>query len=259
MTLSDNEQPAALLRPRAISAAEIPQQGERAFVVGQTGSGKTQFVIWLLERLKNSPLVIYDTKGEKLLDKLPRSIIVRSEPALRDAIDNPEVDYIVFKVPPEIIADPEALDALLYTHFTDYRGSDVYIDELFTFSQNGRAGPGLVALLTQGRSLDITTIMSAQRPSWLSRFALTESQQFYVFSLIDRKDKARLADVIPGMSELPNPSAYSFYYYRAGEPAPVLMARVLLDKPKVGAHTSQLQETDQPQAGPDRGTALNWI
>lgn len=241
----------------------IPKQGERAFIVGQTGSGKTQFACWLLERLKQSPIVVYDTKGERMFETLPRSILVHDIGALEAALNNESVDYIIFRVPPFIVANNEDLDNLLWHHFQNYRGADVYIDEVFSFSQNGRAGPGLVALLTQGRSHGFTTIMSAQRPAWLSRFVISEAQRYYAFRLVDKKDRARLGDVIPDFADLPSPPAFGYYYFEAGQEAPRLMAPILLDKKKSGAYKQESDQTDPADRDeltrPDPGTQLNWI
>lgn len=242
----------------ALTETDLPQIGDRALIVGHTGSGKTEFAKWLLARLKNSPVIIYDTKGERKLELLPRSIVVHSAEALDAQIANPAVDYIIFKIPPHLVADDGALDNLLWTHFERYKGCDVYIDELFSFSQNGRAGPGLVALLTQGRSWDITTIMAAQRPKWISRFAITETQHFYIFPLVDKKDRAALGDVIPDFIDYGNPPKYQFWYYRTGEAAARLSARVLLDKEKLHAYKPDIDPDADPDT-PDAGTALNWL
>ena len=234
----------------------IPGQGERALIVGQTGSGKTQFASWLLERLPTSPLIIYDTKGEQSFETLPRSVLVTSERGLAEMVDNPEIDYVVFRIPPHMTADDKILDGLLMTHFLEYQDCVAYIDELFSFSQNGRAGPGLVALLTQGRSKGITTIMSAQRPAWLSRFAITEAQRFYVFNLIDDRDKKQLGNVIKNFADLPDPPEFSFYYYRAGKGEPRLMKPIPLDKAIGNVYNG---DTTEPNDAPDKATSLNWI
>lgn len=234
----------------------IPGGGQRVLIVGQTGSGKTEFAIWLLERVTITPIIIYDTKGERAFEQLPNSRLVFSDSGVAEAIDDPTIDYVVFRIHPETIADDRLMDAMLWKHFNDYREVGCYIDELFSFSQGGRAGRGLVALLTQGRSRGITTIMSAQRPSWLSRFAITEAQKYYIFRLVDRKDKARLGDVIPGFADLGNPPEYGFYFYAAGEHEPQLMARIMLDK---NAKREDNQTSSSAVAVPDIGTALNWI
>lgn len=238
---------------------ELPRQGDRAIIVGQTGQGKTQFACWLLERLAVSPIVIYDTKGEPTFERMARATLVHSHDAMLEALKNPSFDYVVFRVPPQIIAEPDQLDGLLWYHFHNLRGVDCYIDELFSFTQNGRAGPGLVALLTQGRVHGFTVIMAVQRPALISRFPLTESQHFYVFFLVDEKDKQRLADVIPDFDELPPPAPYHFYYYRAGDRGGArLVAPILLDSPEKGAY-KPLDTGSQDNDEPDAGTSLNWL
>jgi hypothetical protein len=244
---------------RANRASQIvPTTGQRALIVGHTGSGKTEFACWMLERLEESPIVVMDTKGEEKFEQLPRSVIVTSDDQLDEQMGNPEYDYLVYRPDPTVIADGDELDALLMRHFRQYHGIGIYIDELFTFSQNGRAGPGLVALLTQGRSKKITTIMSAQRPSWLSRFAITEAQRFYVFRLIDRKDKARLGDVIPEFASLPDPPEYGFWYYTTRDTEPRLLKKIVLDKRKKGGYKGQAEDAEANSV-PDLGTAINWL
>lgn len=255
------EKPAeATAAPRRLAVGEIPQQGDRALVVGQTGQGKTEFVCWLLERLPASPVVIYDTKGEPKFDRMPRTTVVRSHVALVEAVRDPQFDYIVYRVPPEITSDPEQLDGLLWYHFTNLRGCDLYIDELFSFTRNGRAGEGLIAFLTQGRSHGFTTIMSVQRPAMISLFPLTESQHFYIFYLPHKDDRSRLGNVIADFEDLPLPPEYHFYYYRQGSREPAqLMAPILLDKGRDSNYKPIDSDPDAAPDAPDGGTALNWL
>lgn len=250
------EPSAATARP--LTADELPKQGDRSLVVGMTGQGKTEFVIWLLERLPSSPVVIYDTKGEPKFDAMPRTTVAHTHAAMLAALQNPEFDYVVFRVPPEIIADSDELDALLWYHFRNLRGVDLYIDELYSFTANGRAERGLMALLTQGRSLGFTTVMSVQRPAGISLFPLTESQHFYIFFLAKKSDRVRMAEVIPNFEDEPPPPQYHFYYYRQGSRDPAqLMAPILLDR----GSDSTYKPIDEPEAPdtPDAGTQINWI
>lgn len=60
----------------------------------------------------------------------------------------------------------------------------------------GRAGSGLIALLTRGRSKGISVLMSTQRPAWLSRFCFTEAQKYYIYRLTDRRDSKVLGEYI---------------------------------------------------------------
>lgn len=211
----------------------IPQRGERALVVGHTGSGKTAFARFLLENVETSPIIIYDTKIEDKFISLPGSIIVTNDNQLRDALDMETVDYIIYRPELEIVMDPMALDDLLTTHYNDYHDTVAYIDEIFQFHKGSRHGPGLMSLLTRGRARNITTIMCTQRPSFLSRFCITESQRFYVFRLIDQQDKKRLGDVIPEFANRSDPEDFGFWYYHTKEKEPVPYGKIKLAPEKM--------------------------
>ena len=57
--------------------------------------------------------------------------------------------------------------------------------------------PALQAILTQGRSKHIPMIILSQRPMWLTRFAISESDYYQVFQLNDRDDRDRIKSFIP--------------------------------------------------------------
>lgn len=209
----------------------IPRQGERALTVGQTGSGKTTFQIWLLQRTQNSPIVIYDTKDEPKFLDLPNHRVATTLREANDAVDDVETDYVVFRPPVDILADPSSLDALLRFHYEHWRGVDAYIDELYSFHTGGNAGPGLVALYTRGRSRGISTFSSTQRPAFISRFSMSEAQVFFVFRLNDLKDRKRISEA-SGMPLLENPPQHHFYIFRAGEDAARLVKPISVDGSK---------------------------
>lgn len=207
----------------------IPARGERAFICGQTGSGKTQFAVWLLRHMPGT--IIYDTKEEKKFSTLPNSVRVTTIEAANEAIrdKHKNYDYVILRPPVEMTVDPDALDNLLAYHYQHMRGVGAYIDELFMFHNGGRVGPGLMSLLTRGRGRGITLTMSAQRPAWLSRFCLTESQRFYIFRLVDRADRKRLTEIIPDLSPDEQPAKFHFQYFDFDIDAPLYFSPVLLD------------------------------
>lgn len=227
----------------------IPEAGERALIVGQTGSGKTAFATWLLIRIPTAPVIIYDTKEEAKFPKLPNSVIVQSLGELKEQYDNPEVDYIVFRPPVEMLAHPDQLDDLLFYHYTHFKHSVAYIDEMYSFHNHGRAGRGLVALYTRGRSRGITTIGSTQRPVMVSRFAVTEAQKIYAFRLGDKADRKRLSDVIPNFADLPLPPKHGFYFYESGEDNPELFKPIKLDPSLDTGYVDASPETGESDNG----------
>ncbi len=209
----------------------IPKPGEHALIVGQNGSGKTAFACWMLERLEQAPVLIFDTKIEPKFSKFPASVIVETMEEALKYKDDVEVDYIVIRPPVDFMREPKLLDEMLWFAYQHFQGCPVYIDEAYTFHVNGRAGPGLVALLTRGRSRGISTIISTQRPVLLSRFCITEAKLIYIFKLTDKADKKRLDDVVPNYSDMPNPVKYGFYFYETTDmDEPILYRPITLDR-----------------------------
>lgn len=235
----------------------IPKAGERALVVGQTGSGKTAFVTWLLRRVRQSPIIIYDTKEEPKFFSLPYVSITGDLKGVREHINSGESDYIVFRPPLSITADPEELDKLLLWHYHNFRGIGAYIDEAYSFHNSGRAGQGLVGLLTRGRSRGITTIMASQRPAWLSMFAISEAQKLYIFDLSLDDDKKKIAGAgIRNFEKYSRPPKHGFYFFQQGTEKPMLYGPV-----KLATGTEQ-GYTDNIVSAPDANEANNsvlWI
>jgi energy-coupling factor transporter ATP-binding protein EcfA2 len=237
----------------------IPQEGERALIVGQTGSGKTAFAAWMLRRLPSSPAVIYDTKDEEKFRALVPHRVVETISEMIEAADDETVDYVIVRPTVHLLRDPDALDEFLMAHYERLRKIPAYIDEAYTFHKNGQAGPGLIGLLTRGRSRGITTILSTQRPSFISRFCVTESQRLYLFRLTDKADKKRVGDVVPDFADMPNPPKHGFYFFETGEEAPRLMQPVKLDPALNVGYTDKSLDTPEPGEPADSPRKRVWF
>lgn len=237
----------------------IPKAGEHCLTVGQNGSGKTFFNIWLLLRIPIAPIIIYDTKEEPKFSKLPASVVVDTMQEALEYKDNDTIDYIIVRPPVQYMLKPELLDAMLWQHYNECRGVPAYIDEAYTFHSNGKAGPGLTALLTRGRSRGISTIISTQRPVLLSRFCVTEAKKVYVFRLTDKSDKRRLDDVIPNYSDMDNPIKHGFYYYESGMDNPILFKPIKLDSMFDTGYSDNAQVNEGTSNKEDAPSAIKHI
>jgi len=230
----------------------VPHQGERVLLCGQTGSGKTGLACWLLRRIEQSPVIIYDTKIDEKFRALPFSTVVESWNELLEAVERAEHDYIIMRPHVNVVSDPELLDKHLLYHYNHLHGTVVYIDEVTQFHQNGRIGPGFLSVLTRGRSRGITTIMSTQRPSWISRSCLTEAQRFFILRLKDKRDSKVFDAVIEDFSHAPKAPKHWFYYENDGEENLRLFRPIKLDE---GIDKGYIDApSDGTEANPDPST-----
>ena len=217
--------------------------GERGLLVGQTGSGKTAGAIWQIAHTAQR-VIICDTKGEPAFDSFPireeeTRIQVATVADLKAALqDKRGAAYIILRPPPGALADMALMDAYLECAYRYGQGWMVFIDELYQWHSGGRAGPGLIGLLTRGRSKGTSTLMATQRPSWVTRFALTEATRYYVYRLIDQADRKRLGEVIEGFSDTLNPPPFHWWYSHNGDrailmkPVPLLYPGGYVPEPK---------------------------
>lgn len=194
-----------------------PKSPSRTFVTGTSGSGKTELSL-AMAVLSPKPLIIIDTKYDpsiKDFSKRHGIKIVYELPDWRRIKDD-----IIVRPPAECIANPKVIDAWLGDAFDCKYVPTILIDEGYQVGASSRAlGVGVSGLWTRGRAFGMRTIFCAQRPAWISRFVLTESDTYYIGYLKDETDRKALATSLgePILREPMGPR--KFYYIKNGRSA----------------------------------------
>jgi hypothetical protein len=179
----------------------LPSTSQRAFVVGRTGSGKTIAALWHLSQhsIESMPWVIYDFKTDEHIADIPGANFI----GLNEIPKQPGV-YIARPLPD----DGESVEKQMWRIWEKER-IGVYIDEAYMVGNDNSA---FRALLTQGRSKRIPMLVCSQRPVWVSRFVLSESDFFQIFHLNDERDRRTLEALVPANLDKRLPDYHSWYY-----------------------------------------------
>jgi DNA helicase HerA-like ATPase len=168
----------------------LPGLTQRHTIIGRTGSGKTQMGAWALSHapFDMQPFVIVDYKRDALLNACP----FIPEIGLGDALPKHPG---VYKVHPVAGQDEEVEAWLWRVHAQEHVG--LYIDEGYMLPGGHIGSPAFRAILTQGRSKYIPVTVLTQRPSWFTRFAISEADFYTVFHLNSVVDKKIVGNFLP--------------------------------------------------------------
>jgi len=190
------------------------ERGQRAAIAGRTGSGKSTLARWFLQRSPGR-WVILNPKHTKAYDSLIDTNTVngfdlkkieRSMNEHRFTIINPRSDQ----------ANPEIMDDFVLWLHQSYTHIGLCVDELYTLHSNGRAGEGLTGWLTRGRELKQSFLGLTQRPAWVSKFILSESDHIGEMSLTLDADRKAMRDVIGSPECLVKLPPYVWLWYDMG-------------------------------------------
>lgn len=192
-----------------------PTDQQRTVIVGRTGSGKSQFACDMLSvqnwadddvsQYDPMPWVIIDYKGEDLLRDVIKATGGFKWGAVKmlDVLDDPPTEPGLYYMNPRPKVDDAAMDAFLWKCHQMKRGGfgrryrghiGLFIDEGYCLPQSH--GSAFDIILTQGRSLYIPVIVLYQRPVWMSRFAVAQSDFRACFALDDERDMKTAASFI---------------------------------------------------------------
>lgn len=170
---------------------KTPNDQQQILVLGQNGSGKSVAAVWhlSLRDFDHEQWIVINHKHDELVDSIPHARVMKLHE--RPGKKEPGV-YIYHPIPGQ---DDDAVTELMFWVYG--RGHcGVYIDECYMINPRD---PGLTALYTQGRSKHIPMITLSQRPTMISRFAISEAKFYQVFFLADERDRKLINAFIPGV------------------------------------------------------------
>jgi hypothetical protein len=200
--------------------------GEHVVAVGQTGSGKSVMMQELIRAAPVAPVFVMDSKADDGFLNLNRSdetleVFEGNVDEFAKFIRQPPrkfADYIIIRPPLIEVTDPDALDeyiALIHVHFKNK--CVIVVDELYMLHKNGRAGPGLSGALTRGRSKGHSLFGATQRPSWISRFCISEMSHYFIFRLMEIDDRKRFSHIGYDKNKMLDRYHYFQYNSKTGE------------------------------------------
>jgi hypothetical protein len=199
-------------------AAEFhfPNERQRVAVIGSNGTGKTQFAFWLLSRASftTMPYIIFNYKRDELLCSVDRI----KEIPIGELPKAPGI-YNIF---PRPRVDDEAVEGLMEKIY-ERENVGCYFDEGYMVPDKA----AFPAILTQGRSKRIPSIILTQRPSWISRFVFSEANHYALFHLSDGDDRKTMKRFMPSNVDLRKPlPKYHSWYYTVGQDEALPLAPV---------------------------------
>lgn len=203
----------------------LPNNTQHILLVGQNGSGKTRAAMWHFSKkdVANEVWVVINHKREEMINSIPGAVFLPMNK--RPDLKKPGV--YIYQPRPEF--DDDAVTLLLWWIYEHGR-IGVYIDEGYMIHARD---PALCALYTQGRSKRIPVITLSQRPTAISRFAVSEASYIQLFFIVDKRDRKTIQEFIPsdicdideqmrsrpGKGGRPLAKYHSIYYPTSGDAA----------------------------------------
>lgn len=211
-----------------MGAFYLPSNSQSILLIGKNGSGKTRAAVWHLaqKELAYETWIVINHKREGLINSIPGAKFL----GLDERPKGPGV--YIYQPKPEF--DDETVTAILWWVYEN-ENIGVYIDEGYMISPRD---PALNSLYTQGRSKHIPIITLSQRPTRISRFAVSEAAFLQVFYLVDKRDRKTIQEFMPiDMDSYMMPKDgskrilqdYHSIYYDTGGDEPFIMQPVPSD------------------------------
>lgn len=175
-------------------------RGQRGFIVGQSGSGKSVLAAQLLPA--SGTLFVIDPKSE-FDNRMDLKIFTDAR-----KIPFKSGNRVLFRPSPEDFSNLGMYD-YVFKRIYDLGNAYTYIDEVTPFT-SALVYPHYLKVLYQlGRSKNLTTLATTQRPTCVPKILFTEANKIYAFRLADSEDVRRVNYLIP---EYEKPKKFYFYY-----------------------------------------------
>ncbi len=200
--------------------------GTRAFICGTSGSGKTTLALRLCEAMP-SPLVILDTKYDPAVAAWARkqnALAERGKATIKmvtlkktqDMPDWRKIDRdMVIRPSPAWLSHPEDLDWWLGQAFECKYRPSIYIAEGYQVGATAnKMGEGVTGLWTRSRAFGFRCLFGAQRPAWISKFVMTESDVLFIGRLNNLDDRKTIVNTTGEPLAIDTQERHHFLYIR---------------------------------------------
>jgi|SRR6516165_135959 len=216
------------------------RRGSRGFATGTSGSGKTTLCLALAEAMP-SPLIVVDTKWDPgILAWAKRNRIriwTKKDPPRWPNIK----EDVVVRFRSEWLSHPEDIDWWLGQAFLCPFVPSIYIDEGYQVgATSSRIGAGVSGLWTRGRVFGMATLIATQRPVWINKFVITESDKIFSGRLKHIDDRKKMFAITGNQEVLKLLPKQQFFFIDQDEDEAVLLKPLDLGKTRVYSRQERL-------------------
>ena len=183
---------------------------EAVTVFGMKGSGKTQLLKFLLKATKPTGtrrIIIQDSKQVGDFKEFPTVSELKN--LHKVVAGNPITVYAPTKYEKY---NPDFHEAL-YTWAFDRWNTCIVVDELTSIVQGNTTPPAFRDLTDRGRARHVSLWAGNQKPIYVPHAVLSEADHFFVFDLLVKSDREKIASILGNKVMTRPPDPHGFWYY----------------------------------------------